>query len=378
MQRVLMTTDAVGGVWSYALQLSSLLASRGVHVLLATMGPEPTEGQRADAAKIPRLELHAQPYALEWMPGAWADVDAAAEWLLSLAEHFTPDIVHLNGFAHGDLDWQAPTLMVAHSCVWSWWAAVHNTHAPAEWNEYKQRVTRGLRAAGVVVTPSHAMRAALTRAYGLGHDAVIIPNCHTEQIAPQALKEPFILAAGRLWDPAKNIAALDGVAARIAWPTYVAGDTSGPDANVRALPNVRLLGRLSACDTLRWMARASIYALPARYEPFGLSVLEAARAGCALVLGDIPSLRENWDGAATFVQPDQPDRLETVLSRLTEREAERRALAAAAQHRAAAFAPSLHLRKYLDLYYALVTAHGRLAHSSRTLRRDRPLARGTA
>ncbi len=33
--------------------------------------------------------------------------------------------------------------------------------------------------------------------------------------------------------------------------------------------------------------------LPARYEPFGLSVLEAALSGCALVLGDIPSLRES-------------------------------------------------------------------------------------
>ena len=44
------------------------------------------------------------------------------------------------------------------------------------------------------------------------------------------------------------------------------------------------------------MARASIYALPARYEPFGLSILEAALSGAALVLGDIPSLREVWGG----------------------------------------------------------------------------------
>ena len=58
-----------------------------------------------------------------------------------------------------------------------------------------------------------------------------------------------------------------------------------------------------------WYARASIYALPARYEPFGLSALEAALSGCALVLGDIPSLREVWGDAALFVAPDDTDAL---------------------------------------------------------------------
>jgi glycogen synthase len=53
-----------------------------------------------------------------------------------------------------------------------------------------------------------------------------------------------------------------------------------------------------------WYARASIYALPARYEPFGLSALEAALSGCALILGDIPSLREVWLEAAPYVSPD--------------------------------------------------------------------------
>ena len=60
---------------------------------------------------------------------------------------------------------------------------------------------------------------------------------------------------------------------------------------------MRLLGSLSPRALAAWLARAAIYCLPARYEPFGLSVLEAALSGCALVLGDIPSLREIWDDA---------------------------------------------------------------------------------
>ena len=68
-------------------------------------------------------------------------------------------------------------------------------------------------------------------------------------------------------------------------------------------------GRLTPPQMARVVSRApSIYALPARYEPFGLSVLEAALSGCALVLGDIPSLREIWDGAALFVDPDDARR----------------------------------------------------------------------
>ena len=47
----------------------------------------------------------------------------------------------------------------------------------------------------------------------------------------------------------------------------------------------------------------------ALYEPFGLAVLEAAQAGCALVLSDIPTFRELWDGAALFVAAATTPRL---------------------------------------------------------------------
>ena len=51
------------------------------------------------------------------------------------------------------------------------------------------------------------------------------------------------------------------------------------------------------------MARTAVFVSPALYEPFGLAVLEAAQAGCALVLSDIPTFRELWDGVALFVAP---------------------------------------------------------------------------
>jgi glycogen synthase len=59
-----------------------------------------------------------------------------------------------------------------------------------------------------------------------------------------------------------------------------------------------------------------VFASPARYEPFGLAVLEAAQAGAALVLSDIPTFRELWDGAAVFLDPDDAESWAATLHRL--------------------------------------------------------------
>jgi len=59
---------------------------------------------------------------------------------------------------------------------------------------------------------------------------------------------------------------------------------------------------------------ALIYAPPLLDEPSGLQVLEAARERCALVLGDIPSLRRAWENAAIFVDPRDQRALCEVLA----------------------------------------------------------------
>src|SRR5436305_10365958 len=83
--RILMTADAVGGVWTYALELARALAPHRVHVSLATMGPRPSAEQKLDAAEIPNLKLFESDFRLEWMEDPWCDVARAGEWLLELA-----------------------------------------------------------------------------------------------------------------------------------------------------------------------------------------------------------------------------------------------------------------------------------------------------
>ena len=82
----------------------------------------------------------------------------------------------------------------------------------------------------------------------------------------------------------------------------------------------------------------------------GLSIVEAARAGCALVLGDIRSLRENWSGAALFVPPDNRRALAAAIQSLIDHEPTRLELARRAAARSRQFTVEAMTASYLDAY----------------------------
>ncbi len=348
-RRVLMTADAVGGVWTYAVDLARELIARGVAVDLAVLGPVPSEAQWADAANAGAAVLHAS-FRLEWMDDPWEHVDAAGAWLLELERELRPDVVHLNGFSHGALAWRAPVVMVGHSCVRSWWRAVKGENPPERYREYHARVAAGLRAAALVIAPTTAMLRELQADYGPLPAARVIPNGRTFEPVRGVGREPFVLACGRVWDEAKNMAALCAAAREISWPVCIAGDNQYGGTSCDVPAEVTHLGRVDA-DVLRgWYARASIYALPARYEPFGLSVLEAALSGCALVLGDIASLRENWEGAALFAPPDDSHLLARFIQTLIDDEPQRQRAATLARARAAELTTARMADAYLAAY----------------------------
>jgi glycogen synthase len=354
--RVLMTADTVGGVWNYSLQLSAALARYGVEVSLATMGKPLSPNQWQEAAAVPNLTVYESAYKLEWMEHPWDDVQAAGAWLLDLERRLRPDVVHLNGYVHGALLWRAPVMVVGHSCVLSWWEAVKGESAPPSLGRYRHEVRRGLRAARLVVAPTGAMLAALERHYGpLPNTRVIYNGQDTSTFTP-GHKLHCVLSVGRLWDEAKNIAALQAVAPRLSWPVYVAGEERHPDGGEVDLAGVYPLGRLSSAELAARYASASIYALPARYEPFGLSVLEAALSGCALVLGDIATLREVWGNAAMFVPPDDTAALHAAIEGLIAGEGLRLEMAGRARQRASHFTTERMAAAYFQMYSQLLGA----------------------
>jgi len=350
---VLMTADTVGGVFTYALELAGALGRRGHRIALATKGAVLADDQWQEARYVPGLEIFESSDRLEWMEDPWEDVARSSAWLLDLADRLRPDVIHLNDFAHGALPFAAPALVVGHSCVCSWFEAVRHHAAPPAYDRYRLEVARGLAAAAMVVAPSRWMLEALQRHYGVLPRGRVIPDGRSAARFHPRDKEPFILCAGRLWDAAKNAALLDAVADRLPWPVLLAGEEQHPDPAHRhhvSRRHVEALGRLSPAALGRFLERAAIYALPARYEPFGLSVLEAALSGCALVLGDIPSLRETWSEAAVFVDPDSPELLRTMLTGLIDNQDLRASLSERACARGLELSPTRMADAYVAAY----------------------------
>jgi glycosyltransferase involved in cell wall biosynthesis len=353
---VLLTADTIGGVWTYAAELARALAARGIDVHLATMGAPVRADQRQQVAGRRGITLHASDWKLEWMPDGDDAVDLAGAWLLGLERQLRPDLVHLNQFSFGALPFRAPTLLVAHSCVLSWWQAVHGYDAPADWDRYRQRVAAGLAGADLVAAPTRAMLDTLAGNHGVRIAGRVLPNGRSPALFRPGGKQPVVLSAGRFWDEAKNLAALDAAAEGLPWPVRVAGSCVHPGGRLVLPRHARPLGQLDQDGLATQLGAAAIYALPARYEPFGLSVLEAALCGCALVLGDIASLRETWGGAALYVPPDDSAALHATLLRLIDQPDERARLGAAARSRALQFSPGRMADACLAAYASLAPA----------------------
>jgi len=365
--KILISTDTVGGVLTYTTDLAAALEAAGDEVVVTTMGPRLRRAQRE---ALPS-RLFESGYRLEWMEDPWDEVATAGRWLLQMEEDEQPDVVHLCSYAHGALPFQAPKVVVAHSDVLSWWRAVHDTEAPESWNRYREELSAGLASADAVVAPTAAMLEELERDHALDPERTqVIPNGsptappnrattgELHQISgllgrkSDAVREgqPFVLGSGRFWDAAKNLAVLDAAAEGLAWAVVVAGDL-GDGAPPRHARATGVLDR----DALAALRRAApIYAAPALYEPFGLGILEAARDRCALVLGDIPSLRELWDDAAIFVDRRDPGALLEVLACLIEAPQIRNDLAERALARAEEYSIERTASAYRGLYRRLV------------------------
>jgi len=349
-QRVLMTADTCSPLWQYALELGRSLTAAGHDVALATTGGLPDREQRCEADAIAGLQLHASAYK----PSALDDCSerrAAGHWLFDLATAIQPSVVHLNGFDHADLPWKLPLLLAAHTCMESRWRAVHGTPVPESWRGYRQRIASALRMADLVVAPTRATLRELQQHHGPLRAARVIPNGRAGTNMPAPPKGEYVFSCGDPTDRNDNLAALGAAAARLSWPLCVASPGGlHADNHSDAMRDARMLGRLSCSQAAHWLARAPVYALPARHGPVGLSLHAAALARCALVLGDIESLRETWDGAAIFVDPRDDEALAFALQRLIADKGARESYAELAFVRAQRFSASAMAVAYADAY----------------------------
>jgi glycosyltransferase involved in cell wall biosynthesis len=314
MTRLLMTCDAVGGVWQYATDLAAAIVPHGVETVLAVMGPVPARSPAAESGGVKVIDTG---LPLDWLATGPEPVLAAGEAIASLAHEIGADLVQLNSptLAAG-ARFEVPVVAVAHGCVATWWQAARADLLDPALAWHAQLSRRGFGAADLVVAPSAAYAEDVAATYGLAAPPVTVHNGRTPPGPVTGAVSAHAFTAGRLWDEAKGTALLDRAAARLATPIRAAGPLVAPHGQAAIAAHLHTLGMLDTTGMAAELACRPVYVSNATFEPFGLAVLEAAQAGCPLLLSDIPTFRELWNGVATFVDPTDEEGFATEIARL--------------------------------------------------------------
>ncbi len=342
---VLLTTDSVGGVWTYTEELSAGLLRRGHQVTLVSLGHALDQGQRdwVHSMTSPLFQCVETEYRLEWMDDAGEDLARSSDLLRELALRLQPDLLHSNQFAYGALSDTLPVVLTGHSCVLSWWQAVHGESVPdtGRFRAYAALVQAGLQAATRLSAPTAWMARELREQYGIDRRIEVVANGRSPELfLPDRPKLLQAITVGRAWDPGKHVALLEEI--DVPMPLVIAGEPVSPVSGAhdpgapRATQSsgVTYLGKQDAAELRDLYSRTAIYVATSRYEPFGLAPLEAALSGCALVLSDLPTLREIWSDAAVFYPAGDARALEAILRQLARRPEQVEELAARALARA--------------------------------------------
>jgi glycogen synthase len=319
---VLITSDPVGGVWTYTQELVTGLVHAGHCVTLVSFGKLPVPHQTTWMQTLSNFDYHPTEYRLEWMEIAERDIEESRRYLEMLVEEVHPDVLHFSQYCYGDIAPGVPKIVVAHSDIVSWWIAVHgNEPEDTPWiRRYRETVSNGLCGADVVVAPSQWMLNQVATHYVAPAHSLVIHNGRSRELFdPESLKEDLVISVGRVWDAAKYISLLldheqEAPVRIIGWEKEP-GREAG--MKVRQIPkNVELVGPKSQAELRQVYSTAAIYAATSRYEPFGLSPLEAALSRCALVMNDNPVFRELWADGAVYFKKDDPEDLARVIAEL--------------------------------------------------------------
>jgi glycogen(starch) synthase len=362
--RVVLTTDTLGGVWTYTRELVTELVRRGVHVTLVSFGNIPDAIQCSWMDGLKGLDFRPTAFKLEWMRDSEEDLIASADYLLRIVHEVEPDLIHLNQFYYGALNCDVPKLVVAHSDVVSWWVAVHGHEPrPDDWtNWYREVVSRGLSGATMVSAPSRWMLDQIILHYGRPASTAVVYNGRNPKLLnPHLTKELAVLSVGRLWDAGKNVALLTKFEPPI--PICIVGSEHHPDRgrdtgiSAAGWNRIRMKGPQSEHQLRELFAQTAIYAATSRYEPFGLAPLEAALSRCAIIANDIPTFHEIWGDSALYFRWNDAESLHEHMVSLSADSELRTSYANKAYARACQrFISERIVEDYLNLYEILTPA----------------------
>ena len=365
---VLVTADTLSGAWTYTRELVTGLVTRGVRVTLVSFGEIPLPEQVRWMESLHGLDYRPTAFRLEWMQEAESDSLDSADFLATLVRELKPDVLHLNQFIYGALPVNVPRVVMAHGDLITWTQAVEGyTPRPTRWLKwYRDMVIAGIRGADAVVAPSGWMLDSIRSCYTEPQrEAVIYPGRNPIFFNPYINKEDSVLSIGRLVDAGKQVFLLTQCVHPV--PVCIVGSEQTvpiPRVPIRAdvklaldENSVAIRGPQTEAQLRALYSRASIYAATSRYEPLGMTALEAALSRCAIVANDIPSFREIWGDAALYFRTNDAASLAENIRQLNADRDLCRAYGNLAYTRARErFTTKRMIDDYLQLYRSLASA----------------------
>lgn len=364
---VLVTADTLSGSWTYTRELVTGLVARGVRVTLVSFGEIPLPEQTAWMDLLHGLEYRPTAFRLEWMDEAPRDLLESTQFLSSLVRETRPDVLHLHQFCHGNLPVSTPRVLMAHGDIISWTQAVQGCSPRfTRWLEwYRETIIRGIAAADAVVAPSSWMLDTIRANYTEPQrEVVIYPGRNPIFFNPYVSKDDSVLSVGRLLDAGRQVFLLTQYS--IPFSICIVGaDQTVPQPRVPIRADVKvstdqscvaIRGPQTEAQLRALYSRAAVYAATARYEPLGMSALDAAFSRCAIVANDIPGFREVWGDAALYFRTNDGRSLADILRQLESDRGLRHAYSDRAYARARErFTAKRMIDDYLDLYRSLIS-----------------------
>jgi glycosyltransferase involved in cell wall biosynthesis len=318
---VLMTSDTLNSnLWAYTRDLVTGLVARGMRVTLVSFGEIPLPEQTSWMERLRGLEYRPTAFRLDWMHEGEQNFAESSAYLSSLLSELNPDVFHSNHLCYGGLQGPVPRIVVAHGDLLTWWKSVHGRQPKdSSWLRWYRRTTQdGLFNASAVVAGSDWMLDSIKECYPAPMNGVVINHGRNPiHFNPYVTKSDSVLSVGRLLDPAAQVHLLaehphsvpvcvvDAKQPEHAAEPEVRADVGFKDGDSglvvrgpRSEPQLRLL-----------YSRSAIFVSASRYEPSGITILEAALSRCALILNDIPAQREIWGPAAVYFRTNDGDSL---------------------------------------------------------------------
>lgn len=354
--RLIVTTDTVGGVWRFAHELTCELLEMGCSIAMVSFGRQPSEMQKAESYALcerwgERFRFVGSDVPLEWMGENTYSFDQGMAVLEPLAGSFGAELLHSSQFCFGASKLGIPTVITAHSDVFSWARACRGTSLEeSAWlGHYRALVQQGLSGAGALAAPTEWMLQALRQEFCLPLKQKVIANGRAVSRRHRRDSKLQAVTVGRIWDEAKDIAILKEVQSPM--PLVVAGDIEWDGIGSRTFSGISYRGVLNEEGILDLFAESAVYVCTSCYEPFGLAPLEAALCGCAVLARRIDSLREVWcDAALYFTDAEELSRL---LLQLYENPTMRIEMQGKARRHAERFSRPRMAQEYLALFRSM-------------------------